>query len=85
MTLTAQAKNRKEVYVLLFLWKYSIIWVNTKTTILLQGQCLALDIYIDSSRLGIYPPPFISPLDDSDNTKSGSADNVDDGLGGDDK
>ena len=36
--------------------------VNTKTT---QGRRRAVDIYLDASRLGIYPRLFTSPSGDS--------------------
>ena len=40
--------------------------VNTKTTIPLRvGEGRAVDIYLDASRLGIYPPLFTSPSGDS--------------------
>ena len=40
--------------------------VNTKTTIpLSRGRWRAVDIYLDASRLGIYPPLLISPSVDS--------------------
>ena len=40
---------------------YLIILVNTKTTIPLRVP-LVVDIYLDTSLLGIYPPLFTSPL-----------------------
>ena len=39
--------------------------VNTKTTIPLEGRRRVVDIYLDSSRLGISPPLFTSPSGDS--------------------
>ena len=39
--------------------------VNTKTTIPLRVGEEAVDIYLDASRLGIYPPLFTSPSGDS--------------------
>ena len=40
--------------------------VNTKTTIPLRvRRRRAVDIYLDASRLGIYPPLFSSPSGDS--------------------
>ena len=38
--------------------------VNTKTTTP-SGSVKAVDIYLDASRLGIYPPLFSSPSGDS--------------------
>ena len=38
--------------------------VNTKATIPPQDRRRAVEIYLDASRLGIYPPLFTSPSGD---------------------
>ena len=45
---------------------YPSILVNTKTTIPLRvGEELCIYIYLDASRLGIYPPLVTSPSGDN--------------------
>ena len=59
MTGSALAKNRKKFTFYCFFENkvpfYPIILVNTKTTISLGGQCLALDVYLATSLKQLSP------------------------------